>query len=745
MISIDTETTGVDLRHGAKPFFVSTAQEDGIQTYWEWRVDPLTRQPIVPVGDLREIDEYISYFHNPAADELILQNAKFDVSALITLSPEFAKWDWARTHDTLDGAHLLASNLPKDLTALANRYLGKNIKPLEDAVEACVVDARKVVKKLLPNWAVAKKGRPDMPSAGEETWKYDMWLPRAVLHELGMDRVQEFLEKKVHTWETVTAEYANGDTAVTLLIWKVMRDKITERNLWKIYGFARHRARLAHGLESYGVTISENRTRELQQEFGHETTSRGAVCIEIAKRYTATCDHKWHQLEKPTRPRPVCPRCQSPRPQDPYVLQYDLELPKGAAPNNNLRRLLLEVMGLPPQYSDKSKTGAPTLDKDALAAYADIIEQGTQEHDFVVNLLGKRAYDTALSYMASYERYWRPWVDVGGKRWPGVCRLHPSLNATGTKTLRWSCSNPNEQNIGKKPEANIRKCFGPAPGREWWALDGKNLELRLPAYESNEDELIELFERPNDPPFYGSNHLLIFSILWPKLWQEAIDAVGLENAGPYCKKKYAATQYQWTKNGNFAVQYGAIDREDGQGTADRTYKIKGAQSRIKARFLKQEALNQRCIQFATVNGYVETIPDKTVDPRRGYPLLCTRTEYGRILETVPLNYHVQGSAMWWTVKGMIRVDEFFSELNRGAKYLGRQWPGGYYMTMQVHDELDIDTPSGRGKGANPWDYNLPIATEVKRLMELGGDDFNIPTPVGLEYHPVHWADGKTIA
>ncbi len=55
MIAFDTETTGLDLYRGAKPFFVTICHEDGEQRFWEWDVNPITREPQVPRGDLFEI------------------------------------------------------------------------------------------------------------------------------------------------------------------------------------------------------------------------------------------------------------------------------------------------------------------------------------------------------------------------------------------------------------------------------------------------------------------------------------------------------------------------------------------------------------------------------------------------------------------------------------------------------------------------------------------------------------------
>ena len=53
--AVDTETTGIDLYHGARPFFVTACDQDGNQTFWEWPVDPLTRVPRIPPGDVAEV------------------------------------------------------------------------------------------------------------------------------------------------------------------------------------------------------------------------------------------------------------------------------------------------------------------------------------------------------------------------------------------------------------------------------------------------------------------------------------------------------------------------------------------------------------------------------------------------------------------------------------------------------------------------------------------------------------------
>jgi len=87
------------------------------------------------------------------------------------------------------------------------------------------------------------------------------------------------------------------------------------------------------------------------------------------------------------------------------------------------------------------------------------------------------------------------------------------------------------------------------------------------------------------------------------------------------------------------------------------------------------------------------------------------------------------------MKAMIRVQEFFDELNKKSIHK-------FYMVMQVHDELVFDFP--KGVGVEPWRTNYGIIKEVMRLMALGGEDIGIPTPVSCEYHPDNWSKGLSV-
>lgn len=701
-LSLDTETTGVDLKHGALPFFVTMGTEDNQNISWLWDVDPFTREPIVEEGDLDEIQEYID-----SADVLVLQNANFDEEALAELFKKFGRklrWGWNKVNDTLLAGHLLASNRPHNLTAMALQYLGLNIEPLEDALEKDVKEARRLVrtKDFIAKhgrWAWAEKDLPSMPSAKETVWRFDYWLPLAVAKAEGYP--------EDHPWRLSLPTYGNGDSSITLPLLKSQLKELERRKLTRIYNERLKILPIVSKMEERGISVSRENLDRLHKRFTEDSETLGRKCVNIAA-----------------------------------SLDYDLKLPKNGM-NKSLAEFAFGPLSLPVIKASK-KTGEPSFDKFCIEQYQATLPDRSKQLSFVNALKNKRKCDTALTYMEGYRRFWIP-ADTR-ELW---FRLHPSLNPTGTDTLRWSSQSPNEQNISKQENFNLREAFGPLPGRAWYSMDAKNIELRIPAYASGERLLIDLFERPDDPPYYGSTHLLNFHTVYDDIWDKEIRyGVPLEKVGPHCKKKYASTWYQWVKNGGFAVQYGAVEKE--QGTADKAFHRPGSHAKLKARFSKLDILNTRQIRFAERFGYVETMPDKTVDPERGYPLLCTRTEWGDILPTVPLNYYVQSTAMWWMMKAMIRTQDFLDRLNRldktlpapiyrlAYKYRGE----GFYLIAQVHDELVFDFPAGSG-----WEVFTPILQEVKRLMEMGGSDFvlEIPTPVSCEYHPDSWAEGETLA
>jgi len=662
-IAIDTETTGIDFYHGSKPFLVSICFPDGSNMCWQWDVDMKTHQVNYVASELDEIRELIE-----AADEVVMHNAKFDIKALELAGLSWKdKW-WNKTYDTMIASHLVYSLGSHDLYSVFSRYehLNSLYEP-EDNLRNAVQEALRYANN--KPW-FKPLNYPSARAKRGEKWKHYLWLPRAI--------ARRELRPMQHPWRSVCSTYANRDSALTYICWLKLKPIILKRRQWDLFI---SRMKLIPNLiemEDRGLSVSRAKIYEVKAKFAEKVEQAKSTCLMIGEKYG----------EKIT-------------------------MPKGSV-NNSLKKFCFEKLKLP--VIKETDKGSPSFDAETLAQWLHICDGDAKT--FVENLISMRKHQVGVSYLDGYLDYMIMEGDYGV--------LHPKVNPTGTKTLRMSSSNPNEQNISKKEETNLRCCFTPRPDREFWSVDAKNIELRIPAYVAEEKEMIELFEKPDTPPFYGSNHMLIFSILWPKLWQEAVKEVGLEKAAEYCKKKYKSTQYQWVKNGNFAVQYGAIERPG--GTADRAYRIDGAHAIVKQRFSNTEKLNQRLIQEANQNGYVVTLDTREqVDGIcGGYRLYCNRSEWGSIIPTTPLNYFTQGTAAQWMNWAIIRIGRYFRRL--------RQQGYSAYIIAMIHDELVFDVPKGKERA-------IPVMKNVKRIMESCGDLIGIPTPVSFEYHPENYEQG----
>lgn len=719
MISLDCEATGLDIRHGAKPYLVTICNEGGVNTWWEWDVDPLTREPDISREDLLAIQEVIDN-----ADKLVLQNPKFDVAALQSIFKGGLRWDWDKVYDTLLAGHLLASNQPHDLTTMVMVYLNLNVQPYEDAIEKATKEARGLARKWYKDWRIASKELLEMPSAKQKVWKYDMWLPVAIAIE------ENYAED--HSWWSLCAEYANSDSASTLALFGRQRELLEERGLWKIYLERLKILSVLHKMENRGITSNRPRLEEQRVTYQKESEKAGRTCVEIAEGY----DYKlvlpksgnnnsllefvfgaWEERE--------CLDCYGSGQQErsPGVkLKRGVKAIRCDSCGGDGKKQVWIARGLRlPAVKRSQKTGNPSLDKQCMDEYLTTLK-GKQLR-FIEALAAKRKRDTALNYLDGYERFWLPILGLPmGRDHYDWFRLHPSVNPTGTDTLRMSSANPNEQNISNQEDFNLRYVFGPAPGREWWSLDYDNIELRIPGYESGERAMIDVFEKADKPPYYGSYHLLICHLLHPKRFDKCVaDGVSF-------KDRYKSTWYSWTKNFNFADQYGAMESS---GTADRAAHVKGAQRLVNGRLKQKSKLNQKWIDFAEKHGYVETMPDKEVDPERGYPLLCSRSRWGKIMSTIPLNYHVQGTACWVMMRAMIKVQAYLDRLNEKAGY------EDYFIIMNVHDEIVLDLPKGKKQ-------NLPKVKKIRQLMESIGDAISVPLTCGIDYHPNNWSEGVSI-
>ena len=93
--------------------------------------------------------------------------------------------------------------------------------------------------------------------------------------------------------------------------------------------------------------------------------------------------------------------------------------------------------------------------------------------------------------------------------------IHTSFNQAITATGRLSSSDPNLQNIPVRDDdgKEIRKCFVPDEGCKWFSADYSQIELRIMAHLSGDENMIEAFREGFD----------IHRATAAKIWKETID------------------------------------------------------------------------------------------------------------------------------------------------------------------------------------------------------------------------------
>ena len=116
-------------------------------------------------------------------------------------------------------------------------------------------------------------------------------------------------------------------------------------------------------------------------------------------------------------------------------------------------------------------------------------------------------------------------------------RIHTSFNQTITATGRLSSSNPNLQNIPIRDDdgKEIRKAFIPEEGCLFFSADYSQIELRVMAHLSNDENMIEAFREGHD----------IHAATAAKIYKENIDDVTRD-------------QRTKAKRANFGIIYGII-------------------------------------------------------------------------------------------------------------------------------------------------------------------------------------------
>ena len=235
---------------------------------------------------------------------------------------------------------------------------------------------------------------------------------------------------------------------------------------------------------------------------------------------------------------------------------------------------------------------------------------------------------------------------------PETGHIHTSFNQAVTTTGRLSSSNPNLQNIPVRDEQGkeVRKAFIPEEGQEFFCADYSQIELRIMAHLSGDENLIEAFNAGQD----------IHAATAAKIFHKTLEEV-------------SSDERRKAKTANFGIIYGI----SAFGLAERMDVSRTeAKELIDGYFLTYPGVKEymdKSIAMAREKGYTETI-----FRRRCYlpDINSNNANVRGNAERNAINSPIQGSAADIIKIAMIRVYQRMKEEKLRSK-----------MILQVHDEL----------------------------------------------------------
>ena len=264
-------------------------------------------------------------------------------------------------------------------------------------------------------------------------------------------------------------------------------------------------------------------------------------------------------------------------------------------------------------------------------------------------------------------------------------RIHPTFQQAVTSTGRLSCKDPNLQNIPVRGEMGreIRKAFLPADGNVLISADYSQIELRMMAHISGDENLIRAFLEGRD--IHADTASRIFGV--------DIDDV-------------TSDQRRMAKVINFGVIYGMTP----WGVAGRLgIEFSEARKFVEAYFDRYPGIAdymERAPRDAEEQGYVETILGR----RRYFADLKNSKGMKSFLKRAAINTPIQGSAADLIKIAMLRIFERFEREGLESK-----------MILTVHDELVFDVP----------DAETAMVKEIAEEIMVSAMELSVPLAVDI--------------
>jgi len=654
-IYYDTECTGRLPYRGDKPFAFSFCNEYEY-AYFEFDVDPLTRQPIVGKKEKEDLAKMAALLGDTAIRKVGF-NVPFDCHmmdqgyGIKTLGCIWDVWWMAILADT--AAFQTGLKPISDRLRLSDK---DDEKELGDAVKACRSAVRKIAWKI----AVDETAEDDKDKA----YKADYWLPRAVAKRAPKS-IRDKLLAAYPNLATVNETYAKKDAFRTGGCCHFFTGILTEENLWEAFNRELTLMPVTYQMEDVGVRIFPERCAEL-----------GKVCGEKIEGLRVLLTKIFGVFGK-------------------------------SIPDDRLRELLFGEKGKVIQYpggekqtcrgypvlARTEKTKQPQVNKDVLAALEDDFKE--------------------VKLIQDYKKHKKVWDDYVSKYMRHCCTdaakqliIHAGVKQIAARTTRQSISDPPLQQTPKRAADGdimklVRWVFGPRKDCIWIHADYKSIEPRVLAEEAEEADILHVFN-VGQPSAYTKTgwtndpyEVLVERVCIATGWtREYIESLFKSRGGArqVCKNNFLGWTYG---EGTYKLA-----RQLGCSLAE-AYAILDA---MKAAFpgvmpfmarMQEEARRNRCIRNRY--GYRLGIPPPALmrDPETGF---WKWVEFWY----KATNYLIQSTAAALLKEAAIRLgappERFIWSEQDQAVLRVPQTPGylrgsGCEIVMSIHDELIIECPA----------------------------------------------------
>ncbi|MCI3938385.1 DNA polymerase I [Chryseobacterium aahli] len=332
--------------------------------------------------------------------------------------------------------------------------------------------------------------------------------------------------------------------------------------------------------------------------------------------------------------------------------------------------VLFDKMQLDPK-AKKTKTGQ-------YATSEDVLQKLASKHEIIQHILEYRTYQKLKS---TYVDALPSQIDKDDNR------VHTNFSQTTAATGRLASVNPNLQNIPIRTlrGQQIRGAFVSAEGKKIISADYSQIELRLIAEISGEDNMIKAFQDGED--IHASTAAKLFNI-------------PLEEV--------SKTQRGQAKTVNFGILYGqgafALAEQTGLSRSEAKQMIEAYYETYPK--LKEYMAEQ--VKRARDIGYVETILGRKrhlKDINSGNFVVRAHAERNAV------NAPIQGSAADVVKMAMIKIQKELEKEKLQTK-----------MLLQVHDELVFESPIDEVEVATniiKTEMENAIETQVPLLVEVG--------------------------